>query len=259
VFPCWNRSGHGRINVVKALQVSCNVFFFTVAGGTPENKFEDGLGIERLARYAHAYGYGEPTHLGFPGEADGLIPTPEWKEEVLGEPWVQGDLYNMGIGQGNILATPLQSLGALATVANGGTRYQPQLLLRVEDSQGRVVKDFSPIVAEKLPVDPEYLAVIREGLRKSCAEGPNYYTRDHEVVPIAGKTGSAEYGPFLRPGDRQTHSWFVAFAPYDDPQFAVVVMLEGGGNASTVSVPIATDIINYYFTRPASGGTAASP
>ncbi len=259
VFPCWNRWGHGRINVVTALQVSCNVFFFTVAGGTPEAKFEDGLGIERLARYAHAYGYGEPTHLGFPGESDGLIPTPHWKEETLGEVWVQGDLYNMGIGQGNILATPLQALGAIAAVANGGTRYRPQLLLRVLDSQGQAVQEFTPIVEQQLPVDPQYLAVIRQGLRKSCAEGPNYYARDNAVVPIAGKTGSAEYGPFLKPGDRQTHSWFVAFAPYDDPQIALVVMVEGGGNASTVSVPIATDILNYYFTRPATGGADASP
>jgi penicillin-binding protein 2 len=256
IFPCWNRSGHGPINVVTALQVSCNVFFFTVAGGTPDNQFEDGLGIDRLAQYAHAYGYGEPTNLGFPGEADGLIPTPDWKEQVLGEVWVQGDLYNMGIGQGNILATPMQALGAVAAVANGGTRYRPQLLLRAVDSQGQVVQEFTPIVEQKLPVDPEYLAVIRQGLRKSCAEGPNYYARDHEVVPIAGKTGSAEFGPFLRPGDRQTHSWFVAFAPYDDPQLAIVVMVEGGGNASTVSVPIATDIINYYFSRSAPGEAA---
>jgi len=253
IFPCWNRAGHGRINVVTALQVSCNVFFFTIAGGTPDTQFEDGLGIERLAKYAHAYGYGEPTNLGFPGEADGLIPTPEWKEQVLGEVWVQGDLYNMGVGQGNILATPLQALGAIATVANGGTRYRPQLLLRAVDSEGQVVQEFTPIVEQTLPVDPAHLAVIRQGLRKSCAEGPNYYTQNNEIVPIAGKTGSAEFGPFLRPGDRQTHSWFVAFAPYDDPQLAVVVMVEGGGNASTVSVPIATDIINYYFSRPAPG------
>lgn len=259
VFPCWTRWGHGRINVVTALQVSCNVFFFTVAGGTPEAQYEDGLGIQRLERYAHAYGYGVPTHLGFPGEADGLIPTPQWKEEALGEVWVQGDLYNMAIGQGNILATPLQSLGAIATIANGGTRYRPQLLLRVLDSQGRAVQEFAPIVEQQLPIDPQYLAVIREGLRKSCAEGPNYYARDNAVVPIAGKTGSAEYGPFLKPGDRQTHSWFVAFAPYDDPQIALVVMVEGGGNASTVSVPIATDILNYYFTRPAAGGANAAP
>lgn len=253
IFPCWNRAGHGLIDVVQALQVSCNVFFFTVAGGTPDGKFEDGLGIARLAEYAHAYGYGEPTQLGFPGEADGLIPTPDWKEQVLGEPWVQGDVYNMAIGQGNVLATPLQALGAIAAVANGGTRYRPQLLLRAVDSQNQVVRDFAPIVERTLPVDPAYLATIRAGLRKSCAEGPNYYTRDHEVVPIAGKTGSAEYGPFLRPGDRQTHSWFVAFAPYDDPQLAIAVMVEGGGNASTVAVPIATDIINYYFSRPAPG------
>jgi penicillin-binding protein 2 len=250
IFPCWKRGGHGRLNVVRALQVSCNVFFFTVAGGTPENKYEDGLGIERLAYYAHAFGYGVPTGLGFPGESEGLIPTPEWKEETLGEPWVQGDLYNMGIGQGNILATPLQAIGVMAAVANGGTRYRPQLLLRALDSQGQVVLEFTPQVEQVVPVDPAYLAVIREGLRKSVAEGPNYYARDHSSVAIAGKTGSAEFGPFLQPNSRQTHAWFVAFAPYEDPQLAVVVMIEGGGDAATRAVPPATDIIEYYFTRP---------
>ncbi len=248
-FPCWKSGGHGPIDVVQALQVSCNVFFFTVAGGTPEAKFEDGLGIDRLAYYAHAFGYGVPTGLGYPGEADGLIPTPQWKESTLGEPWVQGDLYNMGIGQGNILATPLQAINAMATVANGGTRYRPQLLLRVLDEQGQVVQEFTPYVEQVLPVDPDYLAVIREGLRRSVALGPNYYARDHSSVAIAGKTGSAEFGPFLRPNTRQTHAWFVAFAPYEDPQLALVVMIEGGGDAATRAVPPATDIIEYYFTR----------
>ena len=257
VFPCWLRSGHGALNVVGGIQHSCNVFFFTVAGGTPEKQYEDGLGIERLVRYAHAYGYAEPTGLGFPGESSGLIPTPEWKEEVLGEPWVQGDLYNMAIGQGNILATPLQVLNTAATVANGGTRYRPQLLLRVVDSEGRVVQDFQPIVEQQLPVDPAYLALIRQGMRQAIAQGSNLAARN-AVVPIAGKTGSAEFGPYLYKDVRQAHAWFVAFAPYEDPQLAVVVMIEGGGQGSAYAIPAATEIFDYYFTRPEGPGQEGS-
>ncbi len=250
VFPCWLRGGHGWVDVVAAVQHSCNVFFFTVAGGTPENKFEDALGVERLVSYAHAYGYGNPTGVGLPGEADGLIPTPSWKEGTLGEVWVQGDLYNMGIGQGNILATPLQVLNAAAAVANGGTLYRPQLLLEVRDQQGRPVRGFSSEVIRQLPVDDAYLDLIRQGMRRSVSHGYNAYARTHASVAIAGKTGSAEFGPYLYKNNRQAHAWFVAFAPYENPQLAVVVMIEGGGEGSRVAVPAATDIIEYYFTRP---------
>ncbi|MGB9724028.1 MAG: penicillin-binding protein 2 [Chloroflexia bacterium] len=248
VFPCWLRSGHGWQDVVAGIQHSCNVFFFTVAGGTPENKYQDGLGVERLVRYAQAFGYGEASGLGFPGEASGLLPTPQWKEEVLGEPWVQGDVYNMAIGQGNVLATPLQVLNAAAAIANGGTLYRPQLLLRVLDERGQAVREFQPEVIRRVPVDPEYLELVRRGMRAAVTESYNAYARN-AVVPIAGKTGSAEFGPFLRQNIRQAHAWYVAFAPYEDPQLAVVVMIEGGGEGSRVALPAVVDIINAYFSR----------
>ena len=248
VFPCWLRSGHGWQDVVAGIQHSCNVFFFTVAGGTPENKYQDGLGVERLVRYARAFGYGEASGLGFPGEAAGLLPTPQWKEEVLGEPWVQGDVYNMAIGQGNVLATPLQVLNAAAAVANGGTLYRPQFLLRVLDERGQTVREFQPEVIRQVPVDPEYLALVRQGMRRVVSESYNAYARN-ALVPIAGKTGSAEFGPLISKGVRQAHAWFVAFAPDEDPQVAVVVLIEGGGEGSRVALPAVVDIINFYFSR----------
>ncbi|MGC8872990.1 MAG: penicillin-binding protein 2 [Chloroflexia bacterium] len=265
VFPCWLRSGHGWQTVDVAIRNSCNVFFFTVAGGTPDKQYQDGLGIERFVRYARAFGFGEPTGLGLPGEASGLIPTPEWKESTLGEPWVQGDLYNMAIGQGNLLVTPLQLVNAVAAIANGGTLYRPQLLLRVQDSEGQVVSDFRPVVIRQLPIEPDYLAVVRQGMRRVVTESATDYARTHASVAIAGKTGSAEFGPFLRPGIRQAHAWFVGFAPYEDPQVAVAVVVEGGGQGSRIAMPAVTDIIEYYFTRPAGpasedpdGGTGSA-
>ncbi len=259
LFPCWARGGHGRLNVVRGIQYSCNVFFFTVTGGTPENKFEDGLGIERLAHWAHAFGFGVPSGLDFPGESSGLIPTPEWKESTLGEPWFQGDLYNMGIGQGNVLVTPVQLVNMAAIIANGGTRYRPQLLLKVLDGQGRTVQPFTPHVEQALEIAPENLAAIREGMRRVVAEGSFDYARKTSPVTIAGKTGSAEFGPYLRPGDRQSHAWFVGYAPYEDPQLAVVVVIEGGGHGSLVSEPAVADIITYYFTRPKPGQPNTPP
>ncbi|MBN1483907.1 MAG: penicillin-binding protein 2 [Chloroflexia bacterium] len=250
VFPCWLPGGHGWQNVVTAIQNSCNVFFFTVAGGTHENKFEDALGIDRLERYAHAFGYAEPTGLELPAEAYGLFPNPAWKQEVLGEPWVQGDLYNMGIGQGNILVSPLQNLNAMAAIANGGTLYQPQLLLRALDQQGQIVQEFSPIVRRELPVAAENLALVREGMRRVVLYSGTDYGRTQTEIAIAGKTGSAEYGPYLWKNNRQAHAWFVGFAPYEEPQLAVVVMIEGGGAASRLAMPAVVDIIDYYFTRP---------
>jgi penicillin-binding protein 2 len=254
IFPCWLRSGHGKINVVEAIQHSCNVFFFTVTGGTPENEFEDGLGIDRLVRYAHAYGFGRSTELGLPGEEEGLIPTPLWKNETLDEPWVQGDLYNMAIGQGNILVTPLQLVNAIAATANGGTLYQPQLLLRVLDRQGEVLHEPEPRVLGMIPVSSENLALVREGMRRVVTHGRDDYARNHSNVAIAGKTGSAEFGPFLVEDTRQTHAWFVAFAPYEDPQIAVAVMVEGGGRGSQIGMPAVTDIIDYYLNRPPTLG-----
>lgn len=257
VFPCWLPSGHGWQDVVLAIQNSCNVFFFTVTGGTPENKYEDGLGIERLVQYAHAYGYAEPTGLDFPGEQIGLIPTPGWKEATLGEPWVQGDLYNMGIGQGNILVTPLQNLNVTAAIANGGTLFKPQLLLRVLDQQGNIVQEFEPQAKQELPVSAENLALVREGMRRVVLHSGTDYARTQISVALAGKTGSAEYGPYLWKNNRQSHAWFVGFAPYEDPQLAVVVMIEGGGAASRLAMPAVADIVEYYFTRsqgPASEG-----
>ncbi len=255
VLPCWNRAGHGWLNVVGAIQNSCDVFFYTVAGGTPQQQYEDSLGVEAIDEYAKAYGYSQPTGLGFPNELAGFLPTPEWKKETLGENWTQGDVFNMGIGQGYILATPLQVLDAGVAVANGGTRYRPQLLLRATDSQGQVVQELQPEVEEVLPVDPAYLALIRQGMRQSVTLGYNSYARS-ACVGIAGKTGSAEYGPYVAPGNiRQAHAWFVSFAPYEDPQLAVVVMIEGGIEGSRVSTPAATDIIKYYFCeRPAKAG-----
>lgn len=251
-FYCWIHVygiGHGPLDVVDALAQSCDIFFYEVAGGYGPDGFV-GVGLEELARYAHLFGYGEQTGVDLPGELSGLIPTAKWKRVNYGESWTTGDTYNMGIGQGYVLATPLQVLNAAAAIANGGTLYRPQLLYEVRDSEGRVVKTFEPQVIRQLDFDPETIRLIQQGLVDAVERG----TAQRAQIPglrVAGKTGTAEfYDPRFPPdekGNLPTHAWFVAYAPADDPQLAVVVFLYNGGEGSVSAVPIAAKILRYYF------------
>ncbi len=265
-FYCWLRSGHGKLNVIGALAYSCDVFFYEVAGG-----FEDflGLGVERLAHYAALFGLGEPTGVDLPGELAGLVPTPDWKRRRFGASggvWTTGNTYNMGIGQGDVLVTPLQMFSMVSVVANGGFLYRPQIVHRLVDAQGYTLEEKQPELIRQLPIEPAYFALVREGMRQAVINGTARPDISHlpEEVSVAGKTGTAE---FCHPneagtdcvrdeeGHLPTHAWFVAFAPYEDPEIAVVVFVDGEGvgrviEGSQVAAPIAADIIRHYFGLP---------
>lgn len=269
-FPNSSPVDNKMINVSDALKVSSNVFFATIAGGNKLNitnlkeedpKF-DGLGITRLAAGLEWFGFGSRTGVSLAGEAVGRVPTERWKLQAQRAPWTVGDTYNMAIGQGNMEVTPLQLAMAAGAVANGGTLYKPQLVQTIVDNSGNPVQTIQPEVASDIPITPEYLNVIREGMRRSVTEGINYAARDEcSGLTIAGKTGTAEFGPdFTKPDGtitRQSHSWFTGFAPYDKPQIQVVVLLEGTGDlndgSATLAVPAATEIMQAYLdiTPPA--------
>jgi penicillin-binding protein 2 len=255
-FVCWKSTGHGPLSVVEAIAQSCDVFFYQVGGGYKDFQ---GLGVKRLVQYAQAFGFGEPTGIPLPGEGQGLVPDDRWKRQTWGEVWVTGDTYNMTIGQGFFLATPLQLLNATVAVANGGTLYHPQLVHQVVDADGKVVKDFTPQVIRQVPVDPANLAIVREGMRGAVTHGTAYWAGLPTEVPIAGKTGTAEF--FVdkdndgqpdrdKEGHLPTHAWFTAFAPYDNPTIALVVFVSGGGEGSAVAAPIAAEILRAYFGLP---------
>lgn len=247
-FYCWKKAGHGPLNVVEGLAQSCDVFFYQVAGGYRDF---NGLGAERLIEYARLFGFGEPTGIALLGESAGLVPDDRWKRHVRGEVWVTGDTYNMAIGQGDFLATPLQLLNATAAVANGGTLYRPQLVYQVVDAEGRIVQSFTPQVIRELPIAPEHLATVREGLRGAVTHGTAYWAGLPTEVEVAGKTGTAEFfGPLDEEGHLPTHAWFTAFAPYQDPEVALVVFVAGGGEGSAVAAPIAAEILRAYFGLP---------
>lgn len=265
-FYCWiylsQQGSHGSLGVISALGQSCDIFFYQVGGGYL-NRFE-GLGEERLGYYAELFGLGARTGIDLPGEAPGLMPTVKWKRVNYGESWVTGDTYNMSIGQGFVLVTPLQMLNAVSAIANGGTLYRPQIVREVIDSEGNILQAFAPDVIRQLPVSPENLGVVRQGMRAAVAgPGATAWAIDVPGVDVAGKTGTAEF--FIdrnkdglpdrdRDGNLPTHAWFTAFAPYDDPEIALLVFVFGGGEGSATAVPIANEILNYYFGRERAGG-----
>jgi len=147
----------------------------------------------------------------------------------------------MTIGQGFILATPLQVLNATAAVANGGTLYRPQIVYQVTDTEGNVVREFQPEVIRQLPISEENLDIVRQGMEGAVQWGTAQWA-DLWEVSVAGKTGTAEYCD-------KYHAWFTAYAPADDPEIAIVAFVYGGGQGAESAVPVAADIIRYYFTR----------
>ena len=245
-FYCWLRSGHGALNIVEALAHSCDIFFYQLGGGYRE--FE-GVGLKLLTEYAERFGLGQRSGLALTGETTGLVPTAKWKRLNYAENWTTGDTYNASIGQGFVLVTPLQMANATATVANGGTLFRPQIVHEVRTADGTLVRPFQPNPIRQVGVSPQNMELIRQGLRGAVAWGTARRV-DLPEVAVAGKTGTAEFfGPRDEEGYLPTHAWFTAFAPYEDPEIALVVFVAGGGEGSTTAVPIAAQILRYYFSQ----------
>ncbi|HSP54999.1 MAG TPA: penicillin-binding protein 2, partial [Dehalococcoidia bacterium] len=244
-YPDW--AALGPLDFYGGLAMSSNVYFYYLAGGKPDEGFK-GLGVERVAAYAKSFGYGQPTGIDIPGESAGLVPDATWKENTVGEPWTLGDTYNFGIGQGYVAATPMQVLCAVSSIANGGQLLTPHVMKDLTDSHGNTLQTYQTKVRAKVPVDDSYLADVRTGMRQSVTSG---VAKNAAVagVEIAGKTGTAEFGPMLSNGKYETHGWFVGFAPYNDPQIAVVVFVQHGTGGADAS-PAAAKIFDYYFHGP---------
>ncbi len=245
IYPDWKALG--PLDFYGGLAMSSNVYFYYLAGGKSDENFA-GLGQDRLARYARAFGLGEPTGIDLPGESPGLIPDAAWKETAVGEPWALGDTYSLGIGQGYIGSTPLQVLTAICAIANGGDLVTPHVMKEVKDGHGSILSGYQANVRGKVPVDAANLDVVRQAMRKSVTEG---VAKSATVngISVAGKTGAAEFGPQRDDGKHDTHGWFVGFAPYENPEVAVVVFLQNGTGVSDAS-PAASQILDFYFHGP---------
>jgi len=238
-FPDWKAGGHGLTSVRKAIAESVNTFFYYLGGG-----YEDfvGLGINTMVKYFRLFGLGEQTGIDLAGEVDGFLPSKEWKEKVKGERWYIGDTYHLAIGQGDLLVTPLQVANFTSVFANSGTLYRPRLIKSVLSDDDKVIKEFESEIIRQDFIDPYNMQIIRQGMRQTVTSGS---ATSLQAVPVsvAGKTGTAQWSSKKSP-----HTWFTGFAPYDNPEIVITVLVEEGGEAS-VAVPITKEILTWYFNR----------
>lgn len=238
-FPDW-KWHTGVTDVKRAIAESNNIFFYALSGGWDKIK---GLGVERLVKYLSLFGFGSKTGVDLPNEAAGLVPSPQWKEKYKKENWYLGDTYHMGIGQGDLLVTPLQMLKAMSVIANGGKLISPQIVKNVTSSEGDVIKTFEPKIEREGFIAPDHINTVQEGMRQTVISGSGKMLQGLPVSSAA-KTGTAQ---FLN--NQKTHAWFEAYAPYENPQIAIVVLVEGGGGGYEIAGPVAHNILNWYFTH----------
>ena len=231
---------HGTIGLESALRVSCNSYFY---------QFGNAAGIDEITGVGHLLGLGEKSGLPLSGESSGILPGPEWlSKRTTRERWSTGQTANVSIGQGFVLATPLQMAMVAAAAANGGTSYYPRLVDKVVSPDGTLVRQEPVKVRADLTsqgIAAEEIEIVRRGMWDAVNRGGGTGGRariaDHEV---AGKTGTAQ---FWRGGRKDNHTWFVAFAPYDNPRYAVCVMVQGGNSGGSVAAPIAAKILADSF------------
>lgn len=237
-FPDWKVGGHGSVNVKNALAWSVNTFFYYIGGGYGDFK---GLGVDGLIKYSKLFGLGEKTGVDLPGEASGLVPTQEWKEDRFDEAWYIGDTYHFSIGQGYLLATPIQVANYTAAIANGGILYEPHLAAEIFIEGGKIIRKIEPKIIRQGFIAADKLAIIREGMRETVTYGS---ARLLNNLPFssAGKTGTAQWSSI-----KDTHAWYIGFAPYENPEIAFAILVEEGGEGSSVVTPIAFDLLKWYF------------
>lgn len=299
-FIDWNEAGFGQLDFVHGLANSSNVYFYKLGGGYEDEVPDGGLGICRLGTYAAALGYGDAPGVGLPDEEDGLIPDPTWKRINHAESWSSGDTYITSVGQGYVLATPLQVLLSAAIIANDGAYMQPTLIREIMDPEGNVVnmwqdadgniydqpvegarqvspfvgnlnwditkdpviqefgettiRGCEPIIGSTKIVEPWVVEKVQEGMRLAVTEGTLKDRFENATISAAGKTGTAEYCDqyalaknLCIPGNWPSHAWTVAYAPYENPEIAVVAFVYSGGEGSSVAGPIVRRILEAYF------------
>lgn len=237
-FPDWAAGGHGLTNIYKAIAWSVNTYFYIVGGG-----YEDfqGLGVAGLKKYYKLFGLGQKTGIDLIGEEDGLVPDPDWKNKVKDEDWYIGDTYHIAIGQGDLLVTPLQVANFTSVFANGGTLYQPHLVKEIFSNNQAENKKITPQILKKNFINQDNLQIIKQAMRQTVTLGSAQYLNNLDFT-VAGKTGTAQWRQ-----DKDNHAWFTGFAPYDNPEVVITVLVEEGGEGSQVSVPIAYEVLNWYF------------
>ena len=248
-FRCWKEGGHGSLSLHRAIAESCDIYFYQLGLK---------LGPDLIARYAAEFGLGKVTGISLPHERPGIVPSSSWKKKRLGAPWYSGETLSFSVGQGYLNVTPLQLLVLISAVANGGKIFLPQVAEKVEDIYSNKLKEYPPVELERVNVSEKTLQIVQEALRGAVNDphgtGSASALKD---VKVAGKTGTAQV--IAMPGDTKRgegnrvplkfrdHAWFVAYAPFEDPKIAVVVLVEHGGFGAAAAAPIAKKVIEKYL------------
>jgi penicillin-binding protein 2 len=239
---CWSETGHGNITLKDALSASCNVTFYEVG------KLLHNAGEDILPTYGKAFGLGQMTGLPELPEAEGLMPDAAWKKDIYHTAWATGDAVNLAIGQGYLLVTPLQIARMVAAVANGGTLYRPYIVERIAEGNGQPEQFTLPQAVGQLPISPDNLAIIQDAMLGTTTQAFGTVTHRYAGlgIPIAGKTGTAEGAH----ENDEPHSWFAGYFPANDPEIAMVIVVENAGEGSTVAAPMFRQIVEAYHNLP---------
>lgn len=245
-FRGWKPGGLGIMTVRSAIAMSSDIFFYEVAGGSPNGSLA-GLGANKLAEYYRKFGLGKVLGIDIPGEKSGLVPDPDWKmsyykNDPLQGKWYLGDTYHMGIGQGFVLVTPLQVAEWTAVVANGGKGYAPQIAQKVIDQTGKVVWQNQPKLLISDIASPAVFKIVQEGMRQTVTAGTAKPLNTLSITS-AGKTGTSQ---FDGSDSSRTHAWFTAYAPYENPEIVITVLVEAGGEGNAVAEPIVKDALQWW-------------
>ena len=264
-YKCWafKKGGHGNISLHQAIRESCDVYFYRVGLR---------VGVDKLAEYARAFGLGRPTGVPLPHESGGLVPDSKWKKKRFGEPWQEGETLSVAIGQGFNLTTPIQLARMVSVVANGGRLVTPTVVKAVIPAGSDVPVPEPEGVASKVPVSPENLKLVADGLVGVVNE-PGGTARMARLpdITVAGKTGTAQvvglkfersFGKEEQvPWKYRSHALFVCYAPAEDPTIAVAVVVEHGGHGGSDAAPVAVEVLKAYFgieDKPKEGQSAAA-
>ncbi len=248
-YRCWKHSGHGQVNLQKAIEESCDVFFYQVG---------QRVGVDTLAEFARKLGLGKKTGIEMEYEKNGLVPTKEWKRKNRRTKWQEGETLSIAIGQGFNLTSPLQICLMTATIANGGKVYRPQVVEQVIDPEGKVIENFSPEVVSEVKGLERYFKSIRKGM-EGVVQGKHGTARRVRIkgLRIAGKTGTAQVVKIAQykhlkeddiPYKYRDHAWFTCYAPAENPEIAVTVLVEHGLHGGSAAGPVARAVLNQYFT-----------
>ncbi len=244
----WKPGGHGNVDMRKAITISCDTFFYGLAVE---------LGIERLTDFVRHFGFGKKSGIDIAGEVGGLLPTPEWKQRRFKQPWYMGETVIVGIGQGYTLTTPMQLAQATAILANKGVAMRPRLVSAVVDAKTLVTTPTPAIVSDRITLDKSNVEIVNLGMIDVTLPGGTAASVGANAgYSIAAKTGTAQvigikqnekYNEKLVNERHRDHALFVAYAPAEDPQIALAVIVENGGHGGSAAGPIARKVMDYYL------------